>query len=73
MPINKYELDFNTTGDRIFKIIINDANTTLAPDDVSDVMDIVVDRNCFAASTGDLTDRKAARLVTTTVLELPAA
>lgn len=63
------ELDFLTELNKTHRLRIYDAKEDLSAEDVVKVMDEIIASNIFSTDAGDLTGKKAARLVTREVIE----
>ncbi|NLB89281.1 MAG: DUF2922 domain-containing protein [Syntrophomonadaceae bacterium] len=63
------ELDFLTELNKTHRFRIYDAKDDLNRQDVLNAMDEIIESNIFSTSGGDLTSKKAARLVTREVIE----
>lgn len=63
------EMDFLTQLNKTHRFRVYDVKDNLTTQDIAAVMDEIIDANIFSGSGGELTSKKAARLVTREVIE----
>lgn len=61
---------FRNQEGRNVTITVNDPKATLAPEDIFSVMDMIIARNVFTSSGGDLIEKRDVRLISNTTEDL---
>lgn len=70
MAIQKtLEMDFFNELNKIHRFRVYDVKDDLVEQDIVAVMDQIIDANIFFSNSGELTSKKAARIVTREVIE----
>ena len=66
----KLEMDFLDALNKNYRMSLNDPRTDLTDTEVFTVMDQLITANVFKSNNGDLIEKVAARVVTTSVEEM---
>ncbi|MDN5332103.1 MAG: hypothetical protein PWP45_1328 [Tepidanaerobacteraceae bacterium] len=67
------ELSFQNEAGRTARILIADPKENLTPEEVQPVMDLVVSKNIFSTSGGDIVKALGARIIIRDAVEIIAA
>lgn len=64
------EMIFENSAGKNSKISVRDPKEDLSPEEVQNVMDLIVDKNIFNTSGGDIIASRSARIITREVTEI---